>query len=369
MSVDCERWNQAFPQLPFCFSIPLEVGIATWLLYRQLGWTAFGGLATFVLVTPLQAWFGRVVSKAKDKKLTAMDNRIRLINEVLAGIKIVKLYGWESSFRDKVAVFRDMELAVLRRIGFLFSIINIMFTSMSFIMILVSFSLYATVGGPGFKPGEINSQTIFVSITLFGLVNRPIGAISYHMGDIIGLYVSSRRIQNYLLAEELAEDQIDRSDELPQDPTIAPIEIRDATFAWDKEQQQQHQEKVDTVGGEDGEDGAVKSSGMSSADATLKNISLTVNRGNLTAIVGRVGQGKTSLFSAMIGDMYKWRGHIKMSGRIAYIPQQAWIVNATLQDNVTFGAPFEKNKYERIIFASGLKPDIDMLPAGDQTEI
>ncbi|KAG0279334.1 hypothetical protein BGZ97_009593, partial [Linnemannia gamsii] len=291
---------------------------------------------------------------AKDKKLTAMDNRIRLVNEVLSGIKIVKLYGWESSFRDKIAVFRKLEITVLRKIGVLLSVINILSSSTTFLMILVSFSLYSTVGGPGFTPGEINPKTIFVSITLFGLLNRPIGMISHFMGDAIGLYVSTRRIQDYLLAEELAKNQIDRSDELPQDHTVAPIEIRDATFGWDKQQVLQH---VDN------------SSGLLLTEGTLKNITLSVDRGNLTAIVGRVGQGKTSLFGAMIGDMYKWQGTIRMSGQIAYVPQQAWIINATLQDNVTFGSPFDKNKYERIIYASGLNPDIEMLPAGDQTEI
>ncbi|KAF9542257.1 hypothetical protein EC957_002209 [Mortierella hygrophila] len=362
MSVDCERWNHAFPELPFWFSIPLEICIATWLLYRQLGWSSFGGVGAVVLVMPIQLWIAKRLSRARDEKLTAMDNRIRLINEVLSGVKIVKLYGWESSFRDKIAVFRQLELAILHTIGVIFSYMNILFSSMTLLMALVSFSLYATVGGPGFTPGEINSQTIFVSITLFGLVNRPIGMISYIMGDTIGLYVSSRRIQGYLLAEELSEDQVDRSGELPQDHTVAPIEIQGATFGWDKEQQQQR-EQVDTT------EDATKGSVLSSADATLRNITLFVDRGNLTAIVGRVGQGKTSLFGAMIGDMYKWKGTIRMSGRIAYVPQQAWIVNATLQDNVTFGAPFDKIKYERIIYASGLKPDIEMLPAGDQTEI
>lgn len=167
-------------------------------------------------------------------------------------------------------------------------------------MILVSFSLYATVGGPGFTPGEVNSNTIFVSITLFGLINRPIGLIGAILGESIRLYVSTRRIQDYLLAEELSEDQIDRSDELPQDHTVAPIEIQGATFGWDKEHQQQQQ--VDTA------NDAAKSAVLSSADATLRNITLSVDRGNLTAIVGRIGQGKSSLFGAMVGDMYKWKG-------------------------------------------------------------
>ncbi|KAG0272033.1 ATP-binding cassette, sub-C (CFTR MRP), member 9, partial [Linnemannia gamsii] len=115
---------------------------------------------------PMQMWIAKYLTKARDEKLTAMDNRIRLVNEVLSGVKIVKLYGWESSFRDKIAVFRKLELAILRKIGVVYSFMNILFSSMTLFMTLVSFSLYATVGGPGFTPGEISSKTIFVSITL-----------------------------------------------------------------------------------------------------------------------------------------------------------------------------------------------------------
>ncbi|KAG0272793.1 hypothetical protein BGZ97_010884, partial [Linnemannia gamsii] len=103
--------------------------------------------------------------------------------------------------------------------------------------------------------------------------------------------------------------------------------------------------------------------------STLTNINLSVAKGSLTAIVGRVGQGKTSLLSALIGEMYKRQGTIRIRGRVAYAAQQAWILNATLKDNITFGLDFDQEKYDRIVTASGLLPDIEMLPAGDLTEI
>ncbi|KAF9402383.1 Canalicular multispecific organic anion transporter 2, partial [Entomortierella beljakovae] len=90
---------------------------------------------------------------------------------------------------------------------------------------------------------------------------------------------------------------------------------------------------------------------------------------SLTAIVGRVGQGKTSLLSALIGEMYRRQGTVRIRGRIAYAAQQAWIINASLKDNITFGLEFDKEKYDAIVSASGLLPDIEMLPAGDLTEI
>ncbi|KAF9124124.1 Multidrug resistance-associated protein 1, partial [Mortierella sp. GBA39] len=359
MSVDAERWSQALPLTPFWLSVPLEICIALWLLYRQLGWASLAGLATIIAVTPLQGWIAAFFSKAKDAKLTAMDNRIRLVNEVLSGIKIVKLYGWESSFRNKIAVYRNRELSILRKMGVAFSFMTIMFSSMTLLIALVSFSIYATVGGPGFTPGDINSQTIFVSIALFGMLNRPIGMLSYILGETIGLIVATRRIQTYLLSEELSDDQIDRSDDLPKDPAQPVIEIKGGVFAWDKDGPEEETEKQ-TKDKEKKEakkrkleDKEAKEAGLPvpfraesverNYEPTLKNITLSVDRGNLTAIVGRVGQGKTSLFNAMIGDMYKRHGTVRMSGRVAYAPQQTWIINATVKDNIVFGLPFDQD--------------------------
>lgn len=264
--------------------------------------------------------------------------------------------------------------------GVTFSFMTIMFSSVTLLMALASFSIYATVGGPGGTPGEINSQTIFVSITLFGLLNRPIGMLSNITGETISLVVSTRRIQRFLLEEELDESQVERSEELPADPSQPVIQIQNGTFAWVNEGEGSRDEtgaleKNEANGFKDdkGRDATLASLDTLPVEpnrgATLKNINLAVHRGHLTAIVGRVGQGKSSLFHAIIGEMYKREGTVRKSGRLAYAPQQAWIMNATLKDNILFGSPFDQAKYDRIVHAAGLIPDLDVLPAGDLTEI
>jgi ATP-binding cassette, subfamily C (CFTR/MRP), member 1 len=101
----------------------------------------------------------------------------------------------------------------------------------------------------------------------------------------------------------------------------------------------------------------------------LKNINVQIKKQSLTAVVGKVGSGKSSLVAALLGEMEKLMGTVNTDGRLAYVPQQAWIQNATLQDNVTFGQKFDKARYDKVILACALKPDIEMLPGGDQTEI
>lgn len=104
-------------------------------------------------------------------------------------------------------------------------------------------------------------------------------------------------------------------------------------------------------------------------DVCIKNINIKADKGSLVAIVGTVGCGKTSVISAILGEMEKLKGTVNTVGSIAYVPQQAWLRNCSLRENILFGKPYVKNKYESIIKSCSLKADIDMLSAGDKTEI
>lgn len=86
-------------------------------------------------------------------------------------------------------------------------------------------------------------------------------------------------------------------------------------------------------------------------------------------VVGKVGNGKSSILSALIGEMYKNDGNINIYGKIAYAPQQAWIQNTTLRDNILFGKEFNEILYNKVIRACSLELDLQLLPAGDITEI
>lgn len=102
---------------------------------------------------------------------------------------------------------------------------------------------------------------------------------------------------------------------------------------------------------------------------TLKNINMRVKKNTLVAIVGTVGAGKSSIISALLGEMEKLSGRVNTHGTIAYVSQQAWIQNASLQDNILFGSPMNRKRYNQVVAACALKPDIEMLPGGDTTEI
>ncbi|KAF9909311.1 hypothetical protein EC991_008822 [Linnemannia zychae] len=383
MAVDAERWIDASIFLPLLVTVPFELAVSIYLLYRLLGWSLLAGLAVFAILLPIQAKMAGVMNGFQDEKLKWMDSRLRLMTEILTNIKIVKLYNWEIPFRQKIDALRTKELKALKGLATVASLLAIVFSSITLLMALVTFSVYSTVGGPNMTPGKLSSEIIFVSITLFGIMNRPLGFVAHMISKTIAVDVAMKRVQNFLLMEEIDTSIIKRYSRQPkalgsgedEEPILA-VNIEEGTFSWEK---QEDATTAITVVEQDNSALGERQPLLSGArtqpqstvttKATLTNINLRVPDGHLTAFVGRIGQGKSSLMSAIMGEMYKLHGSVSVYGDLAYVPQQAWIINATVRDNILFGKAFDQNLYDRVIYASGLKPDFEMLSAGDQTEI
>ncbi|KAK3831122.1 MAG: multi drug resistance-associated protein MRP [Linnemannia gamsii] len=367
MSVDAEKWTTALNTLPQWVSAPIELLVALWMLYRQLGWCSLVGLFTVVGLIPIQNKVSDVFSEIKETKLTTMDNRIRLVTEMLTSIKTVKLYAWEDAFKARIAGYREIEMAVLRRFGVVYSAMTLIFSTTMF-MSLLSFGIYAAVGGPGGTPGEITPHVIFVSLSLFGLLSKPISNMDTLLSSTTSILVATRRIQAFLLSEELLVDQVtvvkggDGGDD---------VVVQDAVLSWHK--QIKDDQVVDGTEEGDEETPLLASSEAEAATTphapTLTNIDFRLQAKSLTAVVGRIGSGKSSLLNALIGDMYKYQGSVRVRGSVAYVSQQAWILHSTVKDNILFGKPLDQERYEVVVRACCLQQDLDMLPAGDQTEI
>ncbi|KAG0346810.1 Multidrug resistance-associated protein 1 [Podila minutissima] len=339
-----------------------------------------------LLLLPIQAWQGGFYKDRQRDKLFAMDQRIRLTAEVLASMKVVKLYGWTSAFLGRILSVRNLELRALRQIGIVQALMSIVFISSSLIISLVTFTVYTLWGGPNFTPGKLTPQTVFVSMTLFGMLRGPIANLSDATIETVSVIVGTNRIQQFLLREEIDERDVLRFSSLPMDSEEPVISIKNGTFSWTgktvetsiKNSWDPATEVNETTGllstqysslNPSSSTSSLFSFALNAGVPTLRNIDLSVKNKQLIAVVGRIGQGKSSLLSAIIGDMYKYQGQVQISGKIAYVPQQAWIINATLKNNILFGNEYDEDRYNLILSACGLGPDITMLPGGDQTEI
>ncbi|KAG2290989.1 hypothetical protein Bca52824_037658 [Brassica carinata] len=305
--------------------------VALVLLYQQLGVASLIGALFLVLMFPIQTVIISKTQKLTKEGLQRTDKRIGLMNEILAAMDTVKCYAWENSFQSKVQTVRDDELSWFRKAQLLSAFNMFILNSIPVLVTVVSFGVFSLLGG------DLTPARAFTSLSLFSVLRFPLFMLPNIITQIVNANVSLKRLEEVLSTEERV---------LLPNPPIEPgqpaISIRNGCFSWDS--------KADRP--------------------TLSNINLDVPIGSLVAVVGSTGEGKTSLISAMLGELPALSvATVTLRGSVAYVPQVSWIFNATVRDNILFGSPFDQEKYERVIDVTALRHDLELLPGGDLTEI
>ncbi|NXL78506.1 MRP3 protein, partial [Leptocoma aspasia] len=332
MSVDAQRFMDLMTFLNMLWSAPLQIFLALYFLWQTLGPSVLAGVAVMVLLIPFNSAIAIKTRAFQVEQMRYKDSRIKLMNEILGGIKVLKLYAWEPSFSEKVLEIRKNELRVLKKSAYLNSLSTFAWISAPFLVALTTFAVYVSVD----EKNILDAEKAFVSLSLFNILKFPLNMLPQVISNIAQASVSLKRIQQFLSHDELNPNCVETK-------LIAPgnaISVKNATFSWAKE-----------------------------LKPTLKDINMLVPSGSLVAVVGHVGCGKSSLVSALLGEMEKLEGDVAVKGSVAYVPQQAWIQNATLKDNILFGQAPNEEKYQDALEACALKTDLEVLPGGDQTEI
>ncbi|KAM9837505.1 ATP-binding cassette sub-family C member 3 isoform 2-T2 [Aulostomus maculatus] len=332
MSVDAQRFMDLTTFLNMLWSAPLQIMLALYFLWQNLGPSVLAGVAVMILLIPFNAVIAMKTRAYQVEQMQYKDSRIKLMNEILNGIKVLKLYAWENSFKEKVLAIRQKELNVLRKTAYLGALSTMAWTSAPFLVALTTFAVYVTVD----ENNILDAEKAFVSLSLFNILRFPLNMLPQVISSIVQASVSLKRIQSFLSHDELDPKSVDRKNTA----TEFSVTVLNGKFTWAKED-----------------------------SPVLHNINLMVPQGSLLAVVGHVGCGKSSLISALLGEMEKLEGEISIRGSVAYVPQQAWIQNATLRDNILFGKPYNEQKYRCVLEACALTPDLDVLPGGDMTEI
>uniref|UniRef100_A0A2K6C5E3 Multidrug resistance-associated protein 1 n=1 Tax=Macaca nemestrina TaxID=9545 RepID=A0A2K6C5E3_MACNE len=335
MSVDAQRFMDLATYINMIWSAPLQVILALYLLWRNLGPPILAGVAVMVLMVPVNAVMAMKTKTYQVAHMKSKDNRIKLMNEILNGIKVLKLYAWELAFKDKVLAIRQEELKVLKKSAYLAAVGTFTWVCTPFLVALCTFAVYVTID----KNNVLDAQKAFVSLALFNILRFPLNILPMVISSIVQASVSLKRLRIFLSHEELEPDSIERRPVKDGGDTNS-ITVRNATFTWAR-----------------------------SDPPTLNGITFSIPEGALVAVVGQVGCGKSSLLSALLAEMDKVEGHVALKGSVAYVPQQAWIQNDSLQENILFGCQLEEPYYRSVIQACALLPDLEILPSGDRTEI
>ncbi|KAF9356142.1 hypothetical protein BGX34_010083 [Mortierella sp. NVP85] len=340
MSIDAQRLQDLVTYLHVVWSGLFQITMALYLLYDTMGWAIFAGVTVMILMIPLNARLSVFARKFQQQQMKNKDTRIKLMNELLNGIRVIKLYAWENTFLQKVLTVRnDYELATMKKLGYLTAAMGFTWACTPFLVSLATFSVYAFV-----QKKPMTTDVVFPSIALFNLLQFPLAMFPSMISSCIEAYVALGRVHKFLTSSEvdphsiIVEDPHKLTGRLASDKYT--LLVQDASYSWYKNSQ-----------------------------PVISDINLALKKDCLLSVIGRVGSGKSSLIAALCGDLERISGEIRIRGSVAFVPQQAWIMNDTLRANILFGNPYDPVFYQKTIEACCLQPDFDMLLGGDMTEI
>ena len=328
MSIDVQRIMDVFPYLNMVWHAPMQISLATYFIYNELGNATFVGIGVLILLMPINLVLGYFMKVFQRQQMKFKDQRLKSMNEVLSGVKILKLYAWEESFLEQILRIRRKEIHVLKKNAVLNALMSLFWTVAPFTVGLGAFAFTILSGN------QLTADSAFVTLSYLNIMRVPFTMLPMMILLVVQVKVSLKRINDFMNTEDLDPEGISHN-VLRNAVTMKHVDV-----TWSP-----------------------------GTDPALKDIDVEIETGSLTAVVGSVGSGKTSLISALLGELDFNRGNINTQGTIAYVPQQPWIQHGTLKENITFGRELDKEKYKQVIEACALTRDVEILPAGDQTEI
>uniref|UniRef100_A0AC11CYY7 Uncharacterized protein n=1 Tax=Ovis aries TaxID=9940 RepID=A0AC11CYY7_SHEEP len=315
MSNDVNRFDQVTVFLHYLWMGPLQAVAVTALLWMEIGMSCLAGMAVLIILLLLQSCFGMLFSSLRSKTAALTDDRIRIISE---------------SFIDLITRLRRKEISRILKSSYLRGMNLASFFAISKIMIFVTFITNELLDN------RISASQVFVVVTLIEAL-RFSSTLYFPMAveKVSEAVVSIRRIKNFLLLDEIPQVNT----QLPSDGEVM-VDMQDFTAFWDEE----------------------------SETPTLQGLSFTVRPGELLAVVGPVGAGKSSLLSALLGELPPSQGKVSVLGKIAYVSQQPWLFPGTVKSNILFGKKYEEERYKEVIKACALEENLkerDLTVTGD----
>ncbi|KAL1650643.1 ATP-binding cassette glutathione S-conjugate transporter ycf1 [Didymella pomorum] len=336
MAVDTQRLQDLAQYGQQLWSAPFQIVLCMLSLYQLLGVACFAGVAVMIVMIPINGIIARLMKTLQKEQMKNKDARTKLISEILNNMKSIKLYAWTTAFANRLNYIRnDQELKTLRKIGATQAFSTFTWSTTPFLVSCSTFGVFVWT-----QDQPLTTDIVFPALTLFNLLTFPLAILPMVITAIVEASVAVSRLTDYLSADELQADAV-RREPAVEETGDESVRIRDASFTWDRNAERR----------------------------TLEQINFTAHKGDLACIVGRVGSGKSSLLQAVLGDLWKINGEVVLHGKSAYVPQQAWVMNASVRENIVFGHRWDPQFYEKTVNACALRDDFAQLPDGDQTEV
>ncbi|XP_060665712.1 probable multidrug resistance-associated protein lethal(2)03659 [Drosophila nasuta] len=353
VSNDLGRFDRALIHLHYLWLGPLELLIASYFMYQQIGVASLYGIAILILYLPLQTYLSRLTSKLRLRTALVTDRRVRMMNEIISGIQVIKMYAWEKPFEKMVSSTRVSEMSVIRKVNYIRGILLSFEITLGRIAIFASLLAYVLTGG------QLTAERAFCVTAFYNILRRTVSKFfPSGMSQVAELLVSMQRISQFMIREEIDIQQLDdeqqpegqpeeknrlingQSHSSPSSSEIS-VELKDLKARWNAEH----------------------------TDPILDNINLKLQGRQLVAVIGPVGSGKSSLIQAILGELSPEAGNVKLSGRISYAAQEPWLFSATVRENILFGLPLDKQRYRTVVKMCALERDFELLDQGDKTMV
>ncbi|XP_017530904.3 ATP-binding cassette sub-family C member 10 isoform X2 [Manis javanica] len=336
LGTDSERLLNFAGSFHEAWGLPLQLAITLYLLHQQVGVAFVGGLILALLLVPVNKMIATRIMASNQEMLQHKDARVKLMTELLSGVRVIKFFGWEQALEARVEACRARELERLRVIKYLDAACVYLWAALPVVISIVIFITYVLMGH------QLTATKVFTALALVRMLILPLNNFPWVINGLLEAKVSLDRIQRFLDLPN-HNPQAYYSPDPPAEPSTV-LELHEALFSWDP------------VG--------------TSQETFISH--LEVKKGVLVGIVGKVGCGKSSLLAAVAGELHRLRGRVAVWGLskgFGLATQEPWIQFATIRDNILFGKAFDAQLYKEVLEACALNDDLSILPAGDQTEV
>ncbi|KAG0304127.1 hypothetical protein BGZ98_005900 [Dissophora globulifera] len=395
IAVDMKKLEIPFSYVFYLYGFPIQFLLAGIQLYHLLGYASLVGIACMILTYPIPAKLYSMMLKLFKEIMNTKDERMDALNEMLSAIRIVKFFGWEAKFEEKITAAREKELQRTKDSYIKWIFTDIVWMIVPLFNIVVILTVYTKVFGH-----EMTASKMFTTLALFNIMRQALNFLPWQVRNTMQASVSLKRINKFLLEDELVKDttvtKIDAKTRA--DATHPTIGFVNASYIWPNKEQDKDEAaaktakkpslyqrikakftwkpKTTTV------EEPVAEAEIVQERFKLKDISIDFPVGKLSVIVGSTGSGKSALLLALLGELerleghqylprldYDHRGKEDQGSGIAYVAQTAWLQNTTIRNNILFGQEFDQERYDAVVEGCALVTDFSILESGDATEI
>ncbi|GMR31895.1 hypothetical protein PMAYCL1PPCAC_02090, partial [Pristionchus mayeri] len=404
LSTDVAKFDTGFIFIHYMWVGPILLFSYGFVIWQFIGVSSLAGFAVIVVLLPLQAFFGRLMGTFRRTTAQRSDKRISVMSEILNGIKVIKMYAWEDAFSSIIDKLRAHEMLSVRNYGLVQSTMLGLFWATGKLIMLAAALSFIHLGN------VMTPDTIFVAAALFNSCRLPITLFlpfSFHC--LFDMLVAIDRIQKVLLLDEFGHDadvlcldyemngkskqkkengatsnsndsekllngvecgEVKKKEEWAEinyEKTERPrVEMEGFTASWEGEKKDDEKKEKEES---DSKETDVDEGKSASPSIVIDDVTLKVEKGEVAAVIGPVGAGKSSLLASILRETRRMSGKLKVDGRVAYCSQDSWIFSGTLKENILFGSDFNEERYKRAIELSALQSDLAQMARGDLTVV